>query len=81
MVTGTLVFAVAFLSHAHLLPATARSFIPALVALMLAGTALFVNEALHCDAMMRWRPAPYHALVELVVSAFLVTFALMFVRV
>ena len=54
VVTGVGVFAAALISHFVLLPTYARRMLPYLFFLILLGTALFLNEAWNCRAMMEW---------------------------
>lgn len=63
--TGLGVFAWVVVGRWASLPQDVRACLQYVLAGTLMLLLLFVNEALHCPALLRWRALPYHAAIEL----------------
>jgi hypothetical protein len=75
--TGLAILASVFITHRDNLPqASKTALLVELIPGMFALLALFVNEALHCTAAMRFNAAiPYHAAIELLGGYMFIRFA------
>lgn len=75
VILGVFVFIVTILTHYNLLPRGIKENILIFIILIILGILLFINEVYNCEKMMKYAKLPYHALVEIIVSLFIILFA------
>jgi len=72
VITGVLVFACILFWFRRIFDAVT---LMAFMVLIFIGTVMFLLEKKYCTAALKWRVLPYHVIVEIVVSSFIILFA------
>ena len=75
VILGVCVFLTIIITHYNLLQKSIKDSIIIFIILIILGIILFINETYNCEKMMKYAKLPYHALVEIVVSIFIILFA------
>ena len=77
VLSGVFVFVAVVIGNIDAFP---QEYLPILFALIILGAVVFLLEHRFCDAAMNVAALPYHAIVEIIVMLFILTFANMILQ-